>query len=46
MRSIVSDMTFSKDGSKLYISTKSQYIYQYTLSIPWDIRTLIYNISL
>lgn len=33
---------FSSDGSKMYFSSESGRIYQYTDTIPWDVNNLVY----
>lgn len=34
---------FSADGSKMYIISQNEYVYQYTLSTPWDVSTATYD---
>ena len=39
---VTSSIDFSYDGSKMYMTTKSQKVYQYNLSTPWMISSAIY----
>lgn len=40
---LLTSLTFSRDGTKMYHSTNSNNIYQYTLSTAWDLSTASYN---
>ena len=38
------DIVFNPDGDKMYLlEAETQQIYQYTLLVPWDISTAIYD---
>lgn len=41
---LLQDFSFSPDGTKLFtIGSSTDYIYSYTLTVPWDLSTITYD---
>lgn len=41
--SFVTSIFFKPDGTKVYAATQNKTVYQYTLTTPWDVSTLVYD---